>query len=304
MDEAKRLNMLDGHFFWLWLDASSEFDVFHNIANSTQYTEDNENDFASFRDKDEALHNDGLDRSKREDADNNSIVDVRYSLRDSISTMKSENVIREYFLNNNSKDAFFHQNDDFNAHINKKQLNFSNAYNISENDSSERLINYNVDKKGVESSKIENSLLEKEIKNSFQNSIIDSEISSSSKIDSESFNKYVNSIRVNNYNNAKILQEKYLDIHNKDKEIKDGVLFSSDISDFLMNPTVHTSMNNFRDKIVKRVDKYVESSKNIFDSTNENKSTIFNDLPIGLLALYPQPMVIGKKFLIFFCNGQ
>ncbi|CAH2075356.1 unnamed protein product, partial [Iphiclides podalirius] len=70
MDEAKRLNMLDGHFFWLWLDASSEFDVFRNIANSTQYTEDNDNDFASFRDKEEALLYDGFDRTK----ENKSII--------------------------------------------------------------------------------------------------------------------------------------------------------------------------------------------------------------------------------------
>ncbi|KPI97834.1 Glutamate [NMDA] receptor subunit 3A [Papilio xuthus] len=185
MDEAKRLNMLDGHFFWLWLDASSEFDVFQNIVNSTQYTEDRR-DSASFSYKEASLY-----------------------------------------------DSFERNN------------------------------------KSVESSKIEN-LLEKED---------------------------VSTFHVNNMNKDNIEATSRSKTENES--------FNNDISDFLLNPTVHTSTtNNVRDKLVKRMDKYlmndektVDENKGDIKKLKENRSSVFNDLPVGLLALYPQPMIIDETFI-------
>ncbi|XP_013141052.1 PREDICTED: uncharacterized protein LOC106105308 [Papilio polytes] len=307
MDEAKRLNMLDGHFFWLWLDASSEFDVFQNIVNSTQYTEDSRHDSASFSYKDEAFYN-SFERSKRDDADNNSIVDANYSSSIRYNTITTKNVTSEYILKLDNSHGRRSTNKS-KAHIQNKLLNVNviNSYNVSKNDSLEIIRKVNVDNKSVESSKID--LLEKEDDSSFHiNNIHEdkSEATSRSKTENESFNKYVNSITFKDLGKArKLLKERYIDINEKDRELRDSVFFSSDISDFLLNPTVHTStMNNVRDKLVKRTDKYLMNDKKTVDENDgdikklkENRSSIFNNLPVGLLALYPQPMKIDETFI-------
>lgn len=307
MDEAKRLNMLDGHFFWLWLDASSEFDVFQNIVNSTQYTEDSRHDSASLSYKDEAFYN-SFERSKRDDADNNSIVDANYSSSIRYNTITTKNVTSEYTLKLDNSHGRRSTNKS-KAHIKNKLLNVNviNSYNVSKNDSLEIIRKVNVDNKSVESSKID--LLEKEDDSSFHiNNIHEdkSEATSRSKTENESFNKYVNSISFKDLGKArKLLKERYIDINEKNRELRDSVFFSSDISDFLLNPTVHTStMNNVRDKLVKRTDKYLMNDKKTVDENDgdmkklkENRSSVFNNLPVGLLALYPQPMKIGKEFL-------
>lgn len=297
MDEAKRLNMLEGHFFWLWIDASRDIDVFHNIGNRTQYVEDSDMDPENSWDKDDAIRHESPERSKREDTDNNLIKNVR-ERQDKISIERLNN--DGINIKNSSLNSFFRRisSNKLEAHsVNNKLLyvNFSKSYDRSRNISSEALRNYNVNNKGVETSKTENDSIEKE-KLSFFN-INNSRHISFSKMENESFNKYVNSINVDDNNNTEKKTVMERGINNR--EVKDSILFSSDISDFLMNPTVHTStIQNVRDTIEKRGDQMFVKEKIIEKSnedTNNNVTEIFNSLPIGLLALHPQPMKIGES---------
>ncbi|KAJ2947052.1 hypothetical protein O0L34_g16399 [Tuta absoluta] len=68
-----------------------------------------------------------------------------------------------------------------------------------------------------------------------------------------------------------------------------------------MNPTVHTStMHNVRDTIKKRGDKTFMKDKNIKKENEEkrnNISVIFDSLPVGLLALHPEPKKIDRVFV-------
>ncbi|CAK1604293.1 unnamed protein product [Parnassius mnemosyne] len=301
MDEAKRLNMLDGHFFWLWIDASREFDVFHNIVNLSHNTEDKNQNFKDFLDKEEAFISDGFERRKRVDADNNSIAYVNNRYLQEMSKIIHENVTSGYLLNigNSSKNTLFRyirrNVNESKAHINKT---FSKSYyNTSKISSLERLRNLNVNNKGVESSKIGNKSLEKEDDSSLYNSYINRGLDI--KLENELFNNSVNNINVNELV-KKNLEHKYLDIKDEERDLKDRE-FSSDISDFLMNPTVHTStMTIVRNKMVNKRDKYVlknETFEYKKQKSKDNKTTDFNSLPIGLLALYPQPMIIDKRFI-------
>lgn len=299
MDEAKRLNMLDGHFFWLWIDASKELDVFHTISNKIEYTDDLE-DFDGFSDKDEALRQDLPERRKRDDADNNSVKDMMSLNTTRQAEIDSKDEIDKYVENNSSMKLGFRRNsrsrDKSEAHsVNNKLLNinFSQEFDSSRKISSENISNYDyVNNKGVETSKIGKNSIEKgKMSFLYRDS---SRRTSYSKTKNESFNKYVNSINVDGmYAENSYLKQEVIDYSEESSNSKDSV-FSSDISDFLMNPAVHMAkMHSVRDTIDKR--KENNSSKEIDDDDDKNNMTvIINNLPVGLLALHPQPMRIGK----------
>ena len=305
MDEAKRLNMLEGNFFWLWLDASKDVDIFHTISNRTLYTEDNE-DLESLRDTDEALVYERFDRSKRFDADNNTIEDQKdpENLKKTDKNVEEIFVSDEFYVKNSSINSKFRRlNRNINiseAHsVNNKllYLNFSKSYVSNRNISSGSMRNYNVNNKGVETSKIENYSIAKGMPFHNRNN---SRRNSYREMKNESFNKYVNSIDVDDVNVAKNVILGRDDINSNDdiRRIKDRIDLSSDISDFIMNPKVHaSSVHNFKDKTEKRSDKHLKKDE-LLDKERENNrdnlTVIFKSLPVGLLALHPQPVKIGK----------
>lgn len=309
MDEAKRLNMLEGHFFWIWIDASSEFDVFHNISNRTNNIEDTDQEFEKFRNKKEAfVGDDDFERRKRNDADNNSIQSGETpSIKEDFSQIANDVIIRKnnsYFRSSEKKTFFrrvIRNTNKYETHISNKLLyiNFSQSYNGSQNISEESVRNYNVNKKGVETSKIENNSIEKEKKSFLDRN--KSRQTSSSKLKNESFNKYVNSINVKELYETKdnILSDEKIVSSIDSTDLRDTLLFSSDISDFIMNPTVHTSTVSNVDDRKKDDNDYMELDDEPIKKVNNNITAIFNSLPIGLLALHPQPMKIGKYFQHF-----
>lgn len=314
MDEAKRLNMLEGNFFWLWLDASKDIDIFHNISNRTLYTEDNDQNVESLRDNDEALVYERFDRSKRGDADNNTIEDQK----DPETLMKTDKIIEENFVSNkiyvknssmNSKFRRINRNINISeAHsVNNKilYLNFSKSYVSNRNISLGSMKNDNVNNKGVETSKIENNSIAKGMPFHNRNN---SRRNSYREMKNESFNKYVNSIDVDDVNVAKNVMLGRDDINSNDdiRKINDRVGLSSDISDFIMNPKVHaSSVHNFKDKTEKRSDKHLKKDE-VLDkeraNIKDNITVIFKSLPVGLLALHPQPVKIGKFRLVIHLN--
>lgn len=299
MDEAKRLNMLEGHFFWLWVDASRDVDVFHNIGNKTQFVEDDDMDSESLTDEDEARFK-RSNVNRQNDTDNNMLKE-----RSGSDNLHKPHIISKVNVNggsivkNSSINSFFRRssNNKTEAHsVNNKLLyvNFSKSYDSSRNISTEAVRNYNVNNKGVETSKIENNSIEKE-KLSFPDRNY-SRRASYLGMENESFNKYVNSINVDGVNNGE--NDLLLEGDINSSNLKDSILFSSDTSDFLMNPTVHTStMHNVRDTIEKRNDRAMKEpiTEESSDELKNNVTVIFNSLPVGLLALHPQPMTIGKS---------
>lgn len=312
MDEARRLNMLEGHFFWIWIDASSEFDVFHNIGNRTQYAEVNDPELRSFKQNHNAIKYDidDFERKKRDDLDNNSNETEKHlNMAKKLRQFSSKNVRRanRTSVTNSSRNSIYRNNNSNNikeTHIINKLLyvNFSSSVKSSQNLSEESVRKY-VHKKGVETSKIESNSIEKENKSSLDRN--NSRRTSSSKLKNESFNKYVNSINVHeSYESKDMLMEERIISSTDSGYLRDNLLFSSDISDFIMNPTVHTpTVNIIRDKNKDRLDRLMmnQDDEPISD-VKSNVSTIFNSLPIGLLALYPQPMKIGKFICRKFFN--
>lgn len=247
MDEAKRLNMLDGHFFWLWIDASREIDVFRNIGNRTLYSNTDDLDFDSLREKDEALRYEHLERSKRDYVDNNLVKDIIDHVTakhlDEMSKERSNDEDRA-LVRNSSINSFFHRisrnvNNSEAHSINKKILNirFSQSYERRRNISTENVKNINVNNKGVETSKIENNSIEKDklsfrVRNNGRRN-------SYSKMKNESFNKYVNSINVEGVKNEiKTVLERNLRKDEEKVNVRNRLALESDSSDFLMNPTV------------------------------------------------------------------
>lgn len=308
MDEAKRLNMLEGHFFWIWIDASKEFDVFHNVGNRTFGVEGTDPGFESFKNKKEAFVDDHFKRRKRDDADNNSVENGEIPTDENMNKVIVKKN-KSSFRNNRKKSIFrrgIRNTNKYETHISNKLLyvNFNQSYNGSRNTSKESIRNYNVINKGVETSKIENNSIEKE-----KNTFLDrnkSRRTSSSKLKNESFNKYVNSINVKElYDSKNILSDDKIVSSFHSTDVRDNVLFSSDISDFIMNPTVHTStMNNLGDRNKKYID-HMELEDEPIDKMTDNVTAILNSLPVGLLALHPQPMKIGKfseTILNYFSN--
>ncbi|XP_063361139.1 uncharacterized protein LOC134650177 isoform X1 [Cydia amplana] len=308
MDEAKRFNLLDGHFFWLWIDASREIDIFRNIGNRTQYSDSDNLDFDSIRDKEEALRGEEFERSKRGDADNNLLKDTN----DHVPAKYLEEVLNgssnednRFLVNNRSTISFFHHlsrnKNKSEAHsINNKILNisFSQSYESRRNISMESVKNYNVNNKGVETSKIENNSIEKDklsfhVRNNGRRN-------SYSKMKNESFNKYVNSINKNNvYNEMKTLLQRDINTE-EDVHLRHRLALTSDTSDFLMNPTVQTSTYKIRESIEKRGERKLDKEYDIDDRSEamkDNITTIIDSLPVGLLALHPQPMKIDRSFV-------
>lgn len=299
MDEARRLNMLDGHFFWLWIDASKGLDVFHTVSNKIE--NDNHEDLNSFSDKDEALKDELIERRKRDDADNNTVKDIGRNTSRQFETHSKEKINKSVEDSINSSIKFSLRRNSRNikkseAHsVNNKMLslNFSQELDSSRNISSEDVRNYNyVNNKGVETSKIEKNSIEKgKMSFLYRDS---SRQTSYSKTKNESFNKYVNSINLGSVNAENTLLKQEI-IHSSDesRNLKDRV-FSSDISEFLMNPTVHMAkVHNVRDTIERRKD-YQFGKEYDEVTNNDNVTVIIDNLPIGLLALHPQPMKIGK----------
>ncbi|KAI8428997.1 hypothetical protein MSG28_007586 [Choristoneura fumiferana] len=126
MDEAERLNMLDGHFFWLWIDASREIDVFRNIGNRTLYSNTDDLDFDSSREKDGALRYEHLERSKRDYVDNNLIKDII----DHVTAKHFDEISKE------------HSNDEDRADLRKDEEIVNIRHRIAlESDSSDFLMN-------------------------------------------------------------------------------------------------------------------------------------------------------------------
>lgn len=310
MDEAKRLNMLDGHFFWLWIDASKDIDVFHNIGNRTQYTEDTE--IESLADKVEAPFNDRFDRSKRDDADNNTIQYVK----DPDIHLENDDKDLDEAVNENKwhvktsteyskKSSYINNTNTHTANGKLLDVNFSQSNDSTRNNSLENFRYNNVHNgKGVESSKIENYSIEKG-KIPIRSNHSNNRRSRFKEKKNESFNKYVNSIQIAETNDVrrKILERELEMLREDNTDIKDKVSLASDISDFLLNPTVHTfKMHSFRDTIEKRNSKIRMMKPNTsFDDeeeaekgSDEDISVIINSLPVGLLALHPQPAKIGK----------
>ncbi|KAG7299762.1 hypothetical protein JYU34_016772 [Plutella xylostella] len=312
MDEAKRLNMLEGHFFWLWIDATRKMDVFRNVSNRTQASDEIDLEFGRFN-EDEALFEDRFERNKRDDADNNTLADVKINNRDSFMLDKKiskTNVsadginLRNSSLNINSNRVSKNVNNSKTHSANDKILNV----NFSEEDDDSRNIsfknvrnNIHVHKKGVETSKIENNSNEKTKKSFLTRD--NSRGTSNSRMKNESFNKYVNSINIHSFNSEAVRRDLSEDENLSD--LRKKIFFSSDISDFLMNPTVHTSTlkNNVRKNIEKRKDKnlFKEEFENEAEikshKDKENVTEIFNSLPVGLLAINPQPMKIDEVFV-------
>ncbi|KOB65162.1 Uncharacterized protein OBRU01_23121, partial [Operophtera brumata] len=215
MDQAKRLNMLEGHFFWLWIDASKDIDIFHNIANRTQFNEDNDQEIDNLMNKETVQLN---DRGKRDNVDNNNMI---YNVKHLDTKIRKDGEILDTKL--------YHD-----------EVNVQNTPN---NDMSE----------------VRNQILEREM-------------------------------RV---------------INQESTDIKDKVSLASDISDFLLNPTVQSyKMHTVRDAIEKRSDRIKMMKVNdIFDDDKEDRenydniTVIMNSLPIGLLALHPQPVKIDETFV-------
>lgn len=308
MDEAKRLNMLDGHFFWIWIDASTDFDVFQNISNRTNFDGDIEEKFQTSRLKKEALKSEAIERKKR-DADNNTIENVETPSvgRKRSQVMNNNNIDKNNSsVRNESKNFTFRRGsrniNKFETHINHKLLyvNFSQSFDSSRNISEYIVRNYNIKNKGVETSKIEINSIEKENK-SFPNRNTNRR-TSSSKLKNESFNKYVNSINLNElYESKNVIFDEEIVSSIDNKDLRDSVLFSSDISDFIMNPTVHTStINNVREK-EKKYEYRMEQDDEPITEVNDSITEMFNSLPVGLLALYPHPMKIGKYLEKYLC---
>lgn len=307
MDEAKRLNMLEGNFFWLWIDASNDVNIFHNISNRTQYAEETYRDYETQWDSDEALVYERFDRTKRGDADNNTINAPKgpYTAieADEIEKNFTEDKINVKNRSMNSNYRWNTRNISEAESIKDKLLsiNLSQSYDSNRNISSGSVRNYNVNNKGVETSKIENNSIAKGVPLHVRDN---SRHNSYREMKNESFNKYVNSIHVDNVSVPKkiLLERDYISSHDDTREINNSIDISSDISDFLMNPKVHAStVHNLRDKIEKRSDKHfkkdhVLNRKKNYDGKS-NMTEIFNSLPVGLLALHPQPVIIGKSNL-------
>lgn len=314
MDQAKRLNMLEGHFFWLWIDASKDIDIFHNIANRTQFNEDNDQEIENLMNKETVQLNDRFDRSKRDDVDNN----MMYNVKDPDTQIRNDGEILdtnlyhdEVTVKNTPNSLNFSRN---NIHINKTKVhiadnklldnNYNKSYDSEGNISSDDLRNYNVNnEKGVESSKIKNNSIEKGYI-PIHNSDSKRRRNRLKEKNNESFNKYVNSIHVDDMSEVrKQILEREIRIFNQEStDIKDKLSLASDISDFLLNPTVQSyKMHTVRDAIEKRSDRIKMMRVNdIFDDDKEDRenydniTVIMNSLPIGLLALHPQPVKIGK----------
>lgn len=318
MDQAKRLNMLEGHFFWLWIDASKDIDIFHNIANRTQFNEDNDQEYIeNLMDKETEQLNDRFDRSKRDDVDNNTIEnekDLDTKLQSNGGVLhKNKYYYDKVNVKNTSISLNFSRNsrnvNRTEAHIAENKLldiNFSQSYDSDGNTSLEDVRNYSVNnEKGVESSKIKNNSIE-EGYTPIHNSDSNRRRNRLKEKNNESFNKYVNSIHVDDMNDVRTqILEREMKVFNQERtDIKDKVSLASDISDFLLNPTVQT--HSTRDAIEKRSDRIKMMRVNdIFDDekedreNNDNVTVIMNSLPIGLLALHPQPVKIGKLNLSF-----
>lgn len=303
MDEAKRLNMLDGHFFWLWIDASMNIDIFHSTANKTQFADDIEPEIENLIDK-----KDRFDRSKRDDADNNTINKLKDPEMDikSVDKILIENINEEEIIVKNREIS---TDFEYNSRINRSEthtvnnklldVNYSQSYISNRNIMEDVKNNYVDNDKGVESSKVKNYSIEKrDTPPSYSNSRVNKDKRN------ESFNKYVNSIHVDGVNDirTRILEHEKRMFNEEITDIKDKVSLASDISDFLLNPTVHTfKMHTLRDTIEKRSDKIKKIKPvSIFDdetgdgANDDNVTVIINSLPVGLLALHPQPMKIGK----------
>nr|XP_032510989.1 uncharacterized protein LOC116765580 isoform X2 [Danaus plexippus plexippus] len=298
MDEAKRLNMLDGHFFWLWIDASNEIDVFHNIGNRTKYAEENFKE--SLKDKDEAFTFDDFERIKRDHADNNSLEanSPKITRKNNRFSNKSS-IMGSRHVRNISKNSIYRRvsrnTNKIETHMNSKLLytNFSHSYNGSRN-ISESVRTYNIKKKGVETSKIEKNSIERE--NLSLLDINKGKQTSSNELNSESFNKYVNSININKvYNKNEVLEENTVSSIDS-QELRDRILFSSDISDFIMNPTVQTPTSNIRGAIEKRNNRFAMDHEEPISRDESDIKKVFNSLPVGLLALHPQSMRIDSSF--------
>lgn len=305
IDEAKRLNMLDGHFFWLWIDASKDFDVFHNINDKTQFVEDDIAEFENMKDGSEKFAKDSFVRNKRNDVDNNTVkylTDYRppVMVMDKISNIAvnlSKNNINNNSISPNLTNRVRTNTEMFRTHSVKSKSFSKNLSQPYDSDShiigeSDRIVY----KKGVETSKIENIFTTKDRETFSRNY---SKRVSNKKMRNESFNKYVNSIHLNDTSNRNnVLIEKDISSVSNDKnlDIKENNIL---LSDFLMNPTVHESSGDkLRDPIEKRSEKLFTEK---FRSTEEshgikNAALIFNSLPVGLLALHPQPMKIGWYF--------
>lgn len=303
MVEAKRLNMLDGHFFWLWIDASKELDVFHTVSNKIENADDIQEDFNGFNYKDEVLRPKPTERRKRDDADNNSVNDLkRLNITKQLESNSKEELYKntEYSVINSSIKSNFRRNgrntikpEAHNVDNKLLNINFSQEFDSSRNISSENVSNYDyVNNKGVETSKIGKNSIEKgKMTFLYRDS---SRRTSYNKTKNESFNKYVNSINVESINAEKsyLKQEDVVDYSDESSNLKDSLL-SSDISGFLMNPAVHMAkMHNIRDTVDKRINN--DFAKNTANSEKDNITVIINNLPVGLLALHPQPMKIGK----------
>ncbi|RVE51149.1 hypothetical protein evm_004114 [Chilo suppressalis] len=304
MKEASRLNMLDGHFFWLWIDASKELDVFHTVTNKTQNTDDD--NFEIFNDQQEMMTQDSYERRKRDDADNNFNDNVRSHIASPLlDTIPEDESIKEVdrSINNSRLNSVFRRvsrniNKSEAHSVNNKLLNnnFSQEIDSSRNTSPKNLRNF-VNNKGVETSKVEKESIEKR-KMSFLSS--NSNRYSSNKLKNESFDKYVNSINVEGTESLESSQLRRELVYNSEysKTLKDSILFSSDISDFLMNPTVHIAKVHSVRQTKSDYDDYIDEIMDEGGDENENNITVIMDnLPIGLLALHPQPMKIDRAFV-------
>ncbi|CAB3243412.1 unnamed protein product [Arctia plantaginis] len=305
MDEAKRLNMLEGNFFWLWIDASNDVNIFHNISNRTQYNDDSDRDYESLWDNNEAPVYERFDRGKRGDADNNTIKDLKdpTSIRsDVVEKISSDG---GFNIKNSSINSVFRKlsrniADVESANDKSLNINISQSYNSSQNISSESVRYYNVNNKGVETSKIENNSIAKGVPFHTRNN---SRRNSYRKMKNESFNKYVNSIHIDNVSIGKeiLLERNYLSNDEDTRDINNSIDISSDTSDFLLNPKVHAStMHNLRDKMEKRSNKKI-NKENIMNRRRDydiknNMTEILNSLPVGLLALHPQPVKIDPAY--------
>lgn len=295
MKEAKRLNMLDGNFFWLWIDASRDYYVFHNISNRTYEEPSTYSDSENF--DDEIIDIDSLERIKKDYVGNNNTVKETKIVKTLMQKISRETLTKDVM--NSSRNSLIRR---IIRNINKTEthidsykslfVNFSQSYKRSSNISLESIRDYNVHNKGVETSKIANDIVDRT-----SNAFLDrnkSRQTSSSKLKNESFNKYVNSISVRDlYESNDVLKR----TETSREDLINRLSFSSDISDFLMNPTVHTStLSNIRNVAKKRNDPVVENQ--VMDEPmaqgTDDLSQILNKLPVGLLALHPEPMKIGK----------
>lgn len=297
MDEAKRLNMLDGHFFWLWIDITRKIDVFYDIDNKKANVKDNN------------LENYERVKRERNEADNKLFTKTHLTNTNSLQTR-----IAFTEESNENNDSVIVENDyQFKSFIKRSKndiskenthivsnklvyLNFSESYNGSRNISTENIRDYYiVNNKGVETSKIDNNSIEK-VKKPFINFNTEH---ISDNIVNETFNKYVNSISVEKIENGRMLSLRNEIIHYEQdsSELKKDEMFARDVSEMKMNPSVHIPLlHSLRDTIEKRKDQYFTEEIYYDDEIiklRNNVTEIFNNLPVGLLALRPQPMKIG-----------